>query len=461
MVQYLDMLIGFSLVMLLLSLLIMVLVQAVGVLLQMRGDSLLWGVKQTLNQMGYDATDARAITDRLIRHPTLSANPKIPATAVRFAEFMRLLPIAEDIVCTRIDQAIAQALASGTTFAKDTVRAAVAKALPPMKTRIEHIIDFFWSLPLLKRLRRPTVGSQVEQITDKLVEKLFAKGEAEARRLAETAGDETKSEVVLLIAQCRAEVDRRVDRARAWFNMVMDRSTERFVEQTRNITIGISFIGVFALHIDALQLLKQLQVNPELRAQLVTQAQQMVATGEDMVSRVATQRMLGTEALTAVRQGLDPDGYAATSVLDAVPDGLATRGQGRDWLLGRVPADSTALRDSLLAAYGNEFDTITREWLTELRGQATDLTQQLGATGLEIFSIPDHWLMAYRDWRHLGGAVMAALLLSLGAPFWFNALKNLSNLRPTVARNVEKTEAEEQKRLTGQQQAVQDPAGDS
>ena len=33
---------------------------------------------------------------------------------------------------------------------------------------------------------------------------------------------------------------------------------------------------------------------------------------------------------------------------------------------------------------------------------------------------------------------VTALFLSLGAPFWFNALRNMSNLRPIIAGKVEK-----------------------
>jgi hypothetical protein len=40
--------------------------------------------------------------------------------------------------------------------------------------------------------------------------------------------------------------------------------------------------------------------------------------------------------------------------------------------------------------------------------------------------------------RHLIGVLMTAGLLALGAPFWFNLLKNLMNLRPAVANLIEK-----------------------
>jgi hypothetical protein len=42
-------------------------------------------------------------------------------------------------------------------------------------------------------------------------------------------------------------------------------------------------------------------------------------------------------------------------------------------------------------------------------------------------------------WKaHILGILFSAALLSLGAPFWYNALKNLASLRSTVAQNISK-----------------------
>ena len=53
----------------------------------------------------------------------------------------------------------------------------------------------------------------------------------------------------------------------------------------------------------------------------------------------------------------------------------------------------------------------------------------------------------YRGWfptrQPFWGIVASATLLSVGAPFWFNMLKTLSNLRPVVANKAQK-EAEQQ-----------------
>ena len=48
------------------------------------------------------------------------------------------------------------------------------------------------------------------------------------------------------------------------------------------------------------------------------------------------------------------------------------------------------------------------------------------------------------DWRHFAGVALSAGLLSLGAPFWFNALKGLTSLRSIVA-NKEQDEREQRR----------------
>jgi hypothetical protein len=45
-------------------------------------------------------------------------------------------------------------------------------------------------------------------------------------------------------------------------------------------------------------------------------------------------------------------------------------------------------------------------------------------------------------WSGLIGVLATAGLLSLGAPFWFNALKTLTNLRPAIAAKQDAQQAD-------------------
>jgi hypothetical protein len=71
----------------------------------------------------------------------------------------------------------------------------------------------------------------------------------------------------------------------------------------------------------------------------------------------------------------------------------------------------------------------------------TDLKERIDSTGFEL--LPGGWFARWpteKSWwfNHLFGLALSAGLLTLGAPFWFNLLKNLMNLRPAVASLVEK-----------------------
>ena len=70
-----------------------------------------------------------------------------------------------------------------------------------------------------------------------------------------------------------------------------------------------------------------------------------------------------------------------------------------------------------------------------------DLKAKIDSTGFEL--LPGGWFARWpteKFWwfNHLFGLALSAGLLTLGAPFWFNLLKNLMSLRPAVATLVEK-----------------------
>jgi hypothetical protein len=70
-----------------------------------------------------------------------------------------------------------------------------------------------------------------------------------------------------------------------------------------------------------------------------------------------------------------------------------------------------------------------------------DLKARIDSAGFEL--LPPGWFTRWPEdklwwFNHLFGLALTAGLLALGAPFWFNLLKNLMNLRPAVATLIEK-----------------------
>ena len=66
----------------------------------------------------------------------------------------------------------------------------------------------------------------------------------------------------------------------------------------------------------------------------------------------------------------------------------------------------------------------------QVRAQLTGLQKQLADTQLQVFA--KTW-----DEVRFAGLAMTAVFLSLGAPFWFNLLRQMSSLRPSIARVVD------------------------
>jgi hypothetical protein len=90
-------------------------------------------------------------------------------------------------------------------------------------------------------------------------------------------------------------------------------------------------------------------------------------------------------------------------------------------------------KEILIAAYENLV-------LTELKGHAERIKQDLDKSGFQL--IPKPWPGLHYEWPiNVLGILVTAGFLSLGAPFWFNILRSLSNLRPLLANMSAKTEA--------------------
>ncbi|HEV8382392.1 MAG TPA: hypothetical protein VGQ29_12440 [Gemmatimonadales bacterium] len=66
------------------------------------------------------------------------------------------------------------------------------------------------------------------------------------------------------------------------------------------------------------------------------------------------------------------------------------------------------------------------------------IDSQLNTLTLQVIPEPFPSVATYLHLEHLIGILMTVGFLSLGAPFWSNVLNALANLRPVIARKVDK-----------------------
>ncbi len=69
-------------------------------------------------------------------------------------------------------------------------------------------------------------------------------------------------------------------------------------------------------------------------------------------------------------------------------------------------------------------------------------------TGLITLPLDANWPAKLKDWRKAPGMLLSVLLLSLGAPFWYNALKDLLKLRSSLSQKDDAQRAERQSTQT-------------
>jgi len=429
MLQQLDTAIAFVVVMLMLSLLVTALVQAVSALLDLRGRNLARSLTALFQQIDVSfrgkfehasaagtmlgwiehpfrrITIATRLADSISRHPTL-AHTFSRAKAIRKEELLDVLKdLGSAAPAGKIDPVVRQKL-----------QAVLATEIPG---------------------GIPTIGT-AQALVDQLTTKIPAlKKEDATSAVASALGS---------ISSLEAGVEK-------WFNTVMDRASDVFTRWTRIITIVISVLFVVVLHIDAGLVLHQISTNPGLKAGLTKMSDTALSRADETIKN-------GDRASAALREvaGLHKDDPIAAD-LDQASE-LVSCGEGRSWLNSyKLPNGSKVDSKKLTEEFEEACQKQTLAALGKSGDEIKKMRQDLAATDLRLIpaeadgivfvkdtdkSITDRvrrWFGAYRDHpRHVLGTLAMVVLLSLGAPFWFNALRQLSNLKPAISNKISKEE---------------------
>lgn len=323
----LDVLIGFSVVMLVLALATTAFIQLVLMLNQLRGRELCGGLALLLRQLapGLEDRDAREIARAVVKHPLLVSRKWQWGSVVQREELIELL--------------LGLATEAGTGGLPEAARTKLQTML-----RQKGITD---PAGVLRNIRMTAL--KLEETSPGLA--------AHVRQ--------TKAIVQEAASQFVAEVN-------GWFDRTMDRVSESFSANVQVITIVSSLALAITLQVDAFEIINRLALDSKLRETLVAQAGELVKRGE----------------------------------------------AGQDSVRANTPPDSA------LAA--------TQRSLGDLRALATS----------RLITLPsvDGWRRSF--WGHLGGILLSAVLIGLGAPFWFNTLKRLLNLRSSAAAKDDTQRAE-------------------
>jgi hypothetical protein len=377
MLERFDTVLAFVTVMLGVSLMIMVLIQLVSGTLAYRGAYLRGGLKQLF----------------------LMLNPKLGDKADRLATDVLTHPVLSDSIFANLPYM--------------PVRWRLAKAL-----RRDELIRILTDLATKDTSGEEHILEMLNQVDPDLVRRATVLVQT-FKEVAPAASAETAERVASALTQAAASAGK----LEAWFESTMDRVSQRFAMQTRVWTVIFAVLVAVGGHLDAIRLYRQLSTSPQARSALIGVSQSLLTQGLPSTD--------SQDLFRAKLQELTAKDPAMKST--PVPQGVGSRSDAIAWLRQNAPVGADV--NGSIAAYNRSVDEALQADANAKLARIQSLNASLKDAGFQLVPVPYPGFHFGDD--NVWGILAAAAFLSMGAPFWFNALRSMSNLRPTLAQAVE------------------------
>lgn len=201
------------------------------------------------------------------------------------------------------------------------------------------------------------------------------------------------------------------DKAVELFPQLEKATTRRFAFFMRVNSLIWALAVAILFQISTPDLLRSLSADEELRAALVDSVEDMVEYPD-----VAGQAF---ERLKADNAALADTEWAPSAATDSRAEILASL---------RAEIGGIEGSEALVGQYADTLDDLYLEQLKSSVAQLGELDIRPWSKGLEFY-----WTSEGLRVENVLGVLITAALLTLGAPFWFKALKNLSGLRDLLS----------------------------
>lgn len=552
MLQTLDIVIAFAVIMSVLSLLITIVVQMLSSALALRGKNLANGLALTFETIDPSlGKRAHQLADQILRDPIFSDSvwttklraagkgsvlvgleAKVDEAFVAWAK-VKALPATDpgliearkslDEAWKTLDSPEVQPKRDGPWNFWNVRAMTLASAVRPGEIyRLLHQ----WARLSPKEAKEQGLPVILIRSAEQLLQALDAKDNPQEesvdklKALNEVAGHfdpAVRTAVVTALQSLENTVERATtqayDRFQRWFGTAQDRAEQWFRLHTRGITVAASIAIAFGLQLDTLEIFSELRARPEVVTALVKQATAVAERGDatltpanvplvhayrawlrvhplyplDPLPKLAANEQPAAveEWVGALRKVLErsppPMRAAESSPVIAFEAECRRRSLEEDgvekayaeWLrlyphfaveepekyakaAARAAAIAQRIQQVHDQALGSEKKATAarNQWLNEFRAlaesgsayfeaqreNAAALNRVLSDAGFNLVpsKLFGRWPNEAWVWTHLLGLALTAGLLTLGAPFWFNLLKNLSGLRPALANLIER-----------------------
>src|ERR1700674_38147 len=429
MLKQLDVLIGFAVVMSIVSMLIMAISQMVLSGLQLRGKQMMDALEAMFVTLKPDlAEKAKALAEAVLRHPVISDSAKSGdkrglASAIRPEELLAILSNLHSTVGNP----------DGWVGNKTLIH-------PDKPVTIDKVAQAAGDVLALLQHPDKAVAQANQQLSN---------------FLAPIPGNEAiMQHLQTLEAKAKINLQSTLQRTEKWFSTAEDRAREWFATRAQQCNVVIGCLLAFGLQLDAIKLYRQLESDDAYRTALVGSAAVVQKQAQDLKEHAdkaaEAANKDGAKADFDFLKNAAEDVRKQAAQLDKdVPQGFQLFPVSYpknlwEWLGLAKPHHSDSGATALASAPNKSDNSATTITPTPTSTATATATPTATPAGAGFFSCEN------LDFNigHLLGMLFFAALLSLGAPYWFNLLKTLTSFRPLLAQEVDKDKARKQKQPT-------------
>ena len=218
---------------------------------------------------------------------------------------------------------------------------------------------------------------------------LSGKGEKDLQQCINELEDPDLQKVLNQFLQdANGNLDKFKERIEGWYNDVMDRASGWYKRYTQKILVFVGVVIAVVFNADTIAIYQRLESDPETLQQIVSIAESYANANEEFNPDARLMPISDSTVVDTVIQ-LDPITQEVDSSLVAFNQSLA---EVRSYLQNEI----NAVKAPLGMGWEN-FDYVNADWI--------------------------EWLYKILGWT------ITALAISLGAPFWFDLLKKIVNIR--------------------------------
>ncbi|HEY9422443.1 MAG TPA: hypothetical protein VIW92_13585, partial [Thermoanaerobaculia bacterium] len=282
---------------------------------------------------------------------------------------------------------------------------------------------------LASNIADPAEKARISEFLDRAEAALgrssFPKSVDDFRMAAAKIPDQKAREAVqALIEDAQGDYEKLKDNLGAWFDGSMERVSGWYRRKVKLIILAIAIMVSFGFGVDTVEIGQNLWRDPVLRAALVKAAEERVEEAEQEPAEVPAPAGLPAVAAAATGAGKE----SKTPQVDRISEEIEKTEQELTAL--NVPRFPLRLaRQEWCAEHLRErIKALPRDAAFDAR-KTTLESECAKASKPGRLKLWGWWL-----WRHFLGFFMTAAALSLGAPFWFDLLNKLVNLRSAGKR---------------------------